>query len=46
MRGTVIKRGNSWAVVVEVGRDPNTGKRARKWHSGGCGSPDGTDVRG
>lgn len=34
MRGTVIKRGKSWAVVVEVGRDPNTGKRVRKWHSG------------
>ena len=34
MRGTVIKRGNSWAVVVEVGRDPSTGKRVRKWHSG------------
>ena len=34
MRGTVIKRGTSWAVVVEVGRDPNTGKRVRKWHSG------------
>jgi integrase len=30
----VIKRGTSWAVVVEVGRDPNTGKRVRKWHSG------------
>jgi integrase len=30
----VIKRGKSWAVVVEVGRDPNTGKRVRKWHSG------------
>jgi len=34
VRGTVIKRGKSWAVVVEVGRDPNTGKRVRKWHSG------------
>jgi integrase len=34
MRGTIIKRGNSWAVVVEVGRDPSTGKRVRKWHSG------------
>jgi integrase len=34
VRGTVIKRGQSWAVVVEVGRDPNTGKRVRKWHSG------------
>jgi integrase len=30
----VIKRGKSWAVVVEVRRDPNTGKRVRKWHSG------------
>ncbi len=34
MRGTIIKRGSSWAVVVEVGRDPSTGKRVRKWHSG------------
>ncbi len=34
MRGTIIKRGNSWAVVIEVGRDPRTGKRVRKWHSG------------
>jgi hypothetical protein len=34
MRGSIIKRGRSWAVVVEVGRDPTTGKRIRKWHSG------------
>jgi integrase len=34
VRGTVVKRGNSWAVVVEVGRDPATGRRVRKWHSG------------
>lgn len=34
MRGTVIKRGSSWSVVVEVGRDATTGKRIRKWHSG------------
>ncbi len=33
MKGTVIKRGNKWAVVVDVGRDAN-GKRVRKWHSG------------
>ena len=34
MRGTVIKRGKSWAVVVDVGRDPFTGQRVRRWHSG------------
>jgi integrase len=34
MRGTVIKRGKSWSIVVEVGRDPVTGRRIRKWHSG------------
>lgn len=33
MRGTVIKRGNRWAVVVDIGRGPD-GKRIRKWHSG------------
>ncbi len=33
MRGTVIKRGTTWSVVVEVGRD-GAGKRVRKWHSG------------
>lgn len=34
MRGTVIKRGNTWSVVVEVGRDATSGRRVRKWHSG------------
>ena len=34
MRGTVIKRGRSWAVVVDVGRNPFTGQRVRRWHSG------------
>jgi integrase len=33
MKGTVIKRGNKWAVVVDVGRDAD-GKRIRKWQSG------------
>lgn len=33
MNGTVIKRGKTWSVVVEVGRDEN-GKRIREWHSG------------
>lgn len=33
MRGTVIKRGGSWSVVLDLGRD-ETGRRVRKWHSG------------
>lgn len=33
MKGTVIKRGASWSVVVDLGRD-ETGRRVRKWHSG------------
>ena len=33
MRGHVRKRGNRWAVVVDVGRDEN-GRRTQKWHSG------------
>lgn len=33
MKGSVIKRGASWSVVVDLGRD-GTGRRVRKWHSG------------
>jgi integrase len=33
MRGHVRKRGQKWAVVVDVGRD-DAGKRAQRWHSG------------
>lgn len=33
MRGHVRKRGQKWAVVVDIGHDEN-GKRLRKWHSG------------
>lgn len=32
-RGTVIKRGKSWSVVLDRGRDAD-GKRIRKWHAG------------
>jgi integrase len=32
MKGHIRKRGNSWAIVLEV-RDPVTGERKRKWHS-------------
>lgn len=33
MRGHIRKRGSTWAVVVDVGRDAS-GKRRQKWHSG------------
>jgi len=33
MRGSVVKKGNHWYVIIEQ-RDPQTGKRKRKWHSG------------
>lgn len=34
MNGAIVKRGNRWSVIVELDRDPVTGKRRRKWHSG------------
>jgi len=34
VRGSVVKRGNGYTVVVELDRDPVTGKRRQKWHSG------------
>jgi len=34
MRGSVNKRGTGYSVVVELERDPQTGKRRQKWHSG------------
>jgi hypothetical protein len=34
VRGSVVKRGKTYAVVVELDRDPTTGKRRQKWHSG------------
>jgi hypothetical protein len=34
MRGSIVKRGTkSFAVVVYLGRDPQTGKEKRKWYS-------------
>lgn len=34
MKGHVRRRGNKWCAVVDVGRDPKTGKRKQKWLSG------------
>lgn len=33
MKGTVIKRGSKWSVVIDAGRGAD-GKRIRRWHSG------------
>jgi len=33
MRGHIRKRGNSWVIVVELGRDPVTKKRKQQWQS-------------
>jgi hypothetical protein len=35
--GSVTKRGNTWAYIVDLDRDPVTGKRRQKW-VGGFGS--------
>ena len=32
-RGTVINRGTTYSVVLDIGRDED-GKRLRRWHSG------------
>ena len=34
MRGTIAKKGNRYYPVVDLGKNPVTGKRKRKWHSG------------
>jgi integrase len=34
MKGTIVKRGQRYSVIVELDRDPVTGKRRREWHSG------------
>lgn len=34
MKGHIRKRGSKWAFVVDIGKDPVTGKRKQKWFSG------------
>jgi integrase len=34
MRGSVIKRGKTWSYVVDVGRDPASGRRRQQWKGG------------
>ena len=33
MRGCIVKRGNGYALVIHLGRDPLTGKKRQKWYS-------------
>jgi integrase len=33
VRGTIVKRGGGYSVVLDLGRGPD-GRRVRKWHSG------------
>lgn len=35
MRGSIIKRGKSYSIVVELGRDPDTKKRKQQWIAAG-----------
>lgn len=34
MKGTVKERGNTWSYIVDIGRDPITGKRRQKTKGG------------
>ena len=34
MRGSIVRRGRSYALVLDLDRDPSTGRRRQKWHSG------------
>ncbi len=33
MRGHIRRRGKTWSIVVEIGRDEE-GRRQQRWHSG------------
>jgi integrase len=34
MKGHIRERGeDSWAIILDIGRDPETGKRRQKWHT-------------
>jgi len=33
VRGHIKKRGDSWAVIIYLGKDPKTGKRKYKWYT-------------
>jgi integrase len=34
LKGHIRKRGNKWCFVIDIGRDPENGRRKQKWFSG------------
>ncbi len=34
MKGHVRKRGATWTIVYDIGRDPDTGRRRQRWQGG------------
>lgn len=34
MRGSAVKRGNTYSIVFDLGRDQRTGRRKQKWIGG------------
>ena len=44
MRGSVVKRGRTWSYVVDVGRDPATGRRRQRWKGGFASKRDAADA--
>lgn len=34
MKGHVAKKGDRWYFVIDIGINPQTGKRKQKWFSG------------
>ena len=34
MKGTIARKGNRYYPVIDLGKDPISGKRRRKWHGG------------
>jgi integrase len=45
VRGTVIRRGSTYSVVLDLGKGPD-GKRIRKWHSGYRTKKDAEQAQG
>jgi integrase len=43
LKWTVIQRGKKFTAIIELGKDPLTGKRKQKWLSG-FASPDDADI--
>ena len=40
-----LQAGNTWSVVIDHGRDPDTGKRKQVWHSGFATLSEASEAR-